>query len=132
RARDDGAAAREGARAPARGRFRRRLPRVDRARPSGGFRLSSRTQGSRDGRAATAALRVLLAATLLAACGDASGTGGTAADPATPGPYPVGVTRITLRDEARGRTLLTEVWYPADESVRGLPPSPLGEYLPPD
>ncbi|HEY8516817.1 MAG TPA: hypothetical protein VIS07_15015 [Candidatus Binatia bacterium] len=94
--------------------------------------MSSRTQGSRDGRAATAALRVLLAATLLAACGDASGTGGTAADPATPGPYPVGVTRITLRDEARGRTLLTEVWYPADESVRGLPPSPLGEYLPPD
>jgi len=73
----------------------------------------------------------LLATALLAACSDGSG-GGSAADPAAPGPYPVGVTRVTLRDEGRGRTLLTEVWYPADESARGLPASPAGEYLPPE
>ncbi len=75
------------------------------------------------------ALLVALAA-LVTACGDASAP--PPPDPAAPGPYPVGVTRVTLHDAARDRTLLAEVWYPADESVRGLPPSPVGEYLPPE
>ena len=42
------------------------------------------------------------------------------------------MTRITLRDESRDRTLLTEIWYPADESARDLPPSPASDFLPPE
>jgi predicted dienelactone hydrolase len=73
------------------------------------------------------------AATLLNACGDAAHGGTTTvADPALLGPHPVGVTRITLHDDARNRTLLTEIWYPADESARSLPPSPPSDYLPPE
>ncbi len=46
----------------------------------------------------------------------------TTYDPATWGPHPVGVRTIELTDPTRAdRTLLTEVWYPADESVRGWP-----------
>lgn len=66
-----------------------------------------------------------------AACGDDS-SGGSAADPLRAGPYPVGVTRVELYDAARDRTLLTEVWYPADESARGQPPAPAASYLPPE
>lgn len=54
------------------------------------------------------------------------------ADPLVAGPYPVGVTRIELHDDARDRTLLTEIWYPAAESVRGEPPAPAESYLPPE
>lgn len=37
------------------------------------------------------------------------------------GPFPVGVRTLTMRDEARGgRELTVEVWYPAEESLRGL------------
>jgi predicted dienelactone hydrolase len=82
------------------------------------------------GRRVELLLVALVAAPLLASCGDSSRT--APADPAAVGPHPVGVTRLTLRDEARGRTLLTEVWYPADESARGMPPSPAHEYLPPE
>jgi len=81
---------------------------------------------------AAALAMTLLAATLLQACGDSSSGATTAADPARPGRYPVGVTRITLRDEARNRTLLTEIWYPADEAARDAAPSPAHEYLPPE
>lgn len=84
------------------------------------------------GRLRPALAAVALAAALLAACGDAPGTGTTVADPALLGPHPVGVTRVTLRDDSRDRTLLTEIWYPADESARGLPPSPPSDYLPPE
>lgn len=66
----------------------------------------------------------------LAACGDASPE--RAADPTVAGPYPVGVETLVLQDPARGRTLRTEVWYPADESARGQPPAPAGSYLPPE
>ena len=81
-----------------------------------------------------AALATLgLAAALLQGCGDSSsGASSTAADPAKPGPYAVGVTRIILHDDVRDRTLQTEVWYPADESARDLPPSAPGDYLPPE
>jgi predicted dienelactone hydrolase len=80
----------------------------------------------------TAVVVLLLASSALSGCGDSSSSSGAAPDPAAAGPYAVGVTRVELRDEARGRTLLTEIWYPADESARGAAPSPAGEYLPPD
>ena len=67
----------------------------------------------------------------LGGCGSGS-SGGGAADPLVAGPYPVGVTRIELHDDARDRTLLTEVWYPAAESVRGEPPASFASYLPPE
>ena len=41
-------------------------------------------------------------------------------------------TWVILFDAARGRTLQTEVWYPADESARGLPPATAESYLPPE
>jgi len=75
-------------------------------------------------------LAALLLGVLLQACGDASGGGSPATDPATRGAYLVGVTRVELYDQARDRTLLTEVWYPADESARDVAPSPAAEYLP--
>ncbi|MBU6281647.1 hypothetical protein KGQ64_05345 [bacterium] len=75
----------------------------------------------------------LLFALVLASCGDSTSLPAVAAaDPAAPGPFPVGVTRVILFDAARGRTLQTEVWYPADESARGLPPAPAQSYLPPE
>ncbi len=68
---------------------------------------------------------------LLQGCGStSSSSGGPAADPSARGPYPVGVTRIELHDDARNRTLLTEVWYPAVESARDAAPSPAADYLP--
>jgi len=82
--------------------------------------------------AALPAIAIAIALTV-AGCGDSSSAPlARAADPSAPGPFPVGVTRVTLFDAARGRTLLTEVWYPADESARGLPPAPAQSYLPPD
>jgi predicted dienelactone hydrolase len=80
--------------------------------------------------AARAAAIAFLLLVTLSGCGDSGGNGAPPADPAARGPYPVGVTRVELHDDARGRTLLTEVWYPADESARGATPSPAAEYLP--
>lgn len=40
-------------------------------------------------------------------------------DPVAPGPYPVGV--VTLELQSAGRSILLEVWYPADASVVGQP-----------
>lgn len=89
---------------------------------------------------ATAAYRLVflvLVVVVVSACGDGS-TSGTqfgptsAPDATQPGPYPVGVTRIELHDAARDRVLLTEIWYPAAESARGLPPASAASYLPPD
>ncbi|MFO0755069.1 MAG: hypothetical protein U0359_01145 [Byssovorax sp.] len=47
----------------------------------------------------------------------------TTQPPATPafelaGPHPVGSTTFTIDDQARGRTLRVELWYPADEAAR--------------
>lgn len=47
-----------------------------------------------------------------------------APDPSTFGPYAVGVRTLTLKDDSRkfeggARPLVTEIWYPADESARG-------------
>lgn len=49
-----------------------------------------------------------------------------APDPSTFGPYAVGVRTVTLTDatrkfEGKERPLVTEIWYPADESARGKP-----------
>src|SRR5688500_14694316 len=52
-----------------------------------------------------------------------------APDPSTFGPFPVGVRTMTFVDDSRlkplsedePRTLITEIWYPADESARGAP-----------
>jgi predicted dienelactone hydrolase len=67
-------------------------------------------------------------AVLLAACGDARGV--AAPDPFLPGPYAVGVTTVTFVDAARDRPLRTEIWYPAAESARDLPPSPITDFEP--
>ncbi len=57
-------------------------------------------------------------------------------DPEQPGPYPVGVTTITLRDHDRAghngkgpRVLPTEIWYPAADETRGLPPNRLSDFF---
>jgi predicted dienelactone hydrolase len=39
------------------------------------------------------------------------------------------VTSTTFFDSARGRPLRTEIWYPADESARGLPPAPITDFV---
>lgn len=57
-------------------------------------------------------------------------------DPEKPGPYPVGVTTLMLVDHSRTdvatdngpRSLLTEIWYPATDETRGLPPNELIEF----
>ncbi|MBM4267363.1 MAG: hypothetical protein FJ144_12260 [Deltaproteobacteria bacterium] len=93
-------------------------------------RTDSSSERARAGRSPVWALTLALG--LLAACSSSSGSGDDAPDPASPGPHSVGVTRIELFDESRDRVLLTEVWYPADESVRDDPPAPAGSYLPDD
>lgn len=55
--------------------------------------------------------RLLVTALVLTAVA----TGGAASrlDPGAPGRFPVGDATLTLVDAARGRTLVTELWYPA-------------------
>lgn len=53
-------------------------------------------------------------------------------DPGALGPYPIGITEVVFYDESRDRTLLTNVWYPADESARDAEPSSAESYLPED
>ncbi len=45
-----------------------------------------------------------------------------AIDPAVPGPYPVGVMTIEFEDPTRegGRSLVTEIWYPATDDAIGM------------
>lgn len=45
-----------------------------------------------------------------------------AIDPSMPGPYPVGVTTIEFVDPTRdeGRSLVTEIWYPATDAAIGM------------
>jgi dienelactone hydrolase len=57
-------------------------------------------------------------------------------NPEEPGPYPVGVTTMLLVDHSRTdvstdggpRSLLTEIWYPATDNTRGLPPNRLTDF----
>ncbi|MFO0946110.1 MAG: prolyl oligopeptidase family serine peptidase [Planctomycetota bacterium] len=57
-------------------------------------------------------------------------------DPRQPGPYPVGVTTMTLVDHSRvdpatqgPRTLLTEIWYPATDETKDLPKNQFSDFL---
>jgi predicted dienelactone hydrolase len=43
-------------------------------------------------------------------------------DPSADGPFAVGVRTVTFVDAARSRTLVTEVWYPADAAGRDATP----------
>ena len=52
------------------------------------------------------------------------------------GPYPVGVRTVVLVDDSRKdaftggpRTLVTEVWYPAADSARGMPAARFSEFF---
>lgn len=57
-------------------------------------------------------------------------------DPSKPGPYAVGVTTMMLVDHSRTgvateggpRSLMTEIWYPATDDSRGLPPNRLIDF----
>lgn len=60
-------------------------------------------------------------------------------DAASPGPYPVGVTTAVFVDQERldpftrePRTLVTEIWYPADDAARGLPKNRFIDFIPPE
>jgi len=46
---------------------------------------------------------------------------GAPADPSAAGPFAVGVTTLTFVDATRGRTLVTEVWYPGEIDGRDVP-----------
>jgi predicted dienelactone hydrolase len=45
-------------------------------------------------------------------------------DPGSPGRFPAGETTLTLADATRGRTLVTEVWYPAVATARATRDAP--------
>lgn len=51
----------------------------------------------------------------------AAGAAAADLDPSAEGPFAVGVTTLTLVDASRARTLVTEVWYPADAPGRDGP-----------
>lgn len=51
----------------------------------------------------------------------ASTAGAADLDPSAAGPFAVGVTTLTFVDTSRGRTLVTEVWYPAEAPGRDEP-----------
>lgn len=60
----------------------------------------------------------------------------SSADPEKPGPFPVGVTTVVFVDHSRTdpvtkgpRTLPTDIWYPATDDARNLPPNRLSDFL---
>jgi predicted dienelactone hydrolase len=65
------------------------------------------------------AIRVLVALALFVPALAA----GAPPDPSGSGRFAVGVTTLTLTDASRGRTLATEVWYPATADGRDTPPA---------
>ncbi len=72
-----------------------------------------------------AALALLLAGALPAACSGGGDGSAPATDPALAGPYPIGVTELTfVRDSTttgEPRILATIIWYPADDSAKKQP-----------
>ena len=82
--------------------------------PTSRTRASHRTRSLR--------LAPWLAGALLLACDPASSV--PLFEVTRAGPYAVGVDTLTFVDAGRGRSLLTEVWYPA--SGGGTPEEPLG------
>ena len=71
---------------------------------------------------------LLLAAS---ACGNVGDIGQAASDPLLPGPYALGVTSVTFVDPARGRPLLTKIWYPASDDARAFAASPITDFVDP-
>ncbi|MDG1956945.1 MAG: hypothetical protein P8K76_01120 [Candidatus Binatia bacterium] len=70
---------------------------------------------------------------LVAGCADSDNQGnGPVLDPGVLGPYPIGITEVVFFDESRDRTLLTNVWYPANEAARDAEPASAESYLPED
>ena len=58
-------------------------------------------------------------------------------DPSKPGPFPAGVTRTLLVDHKRTdaltgkpRTLVTEIWYPAEDQARKRPKTRFTDFIP--
>src|SRR5438477_2719803 len=66
------------------------------------------------------AMRATLVLVLVLALGGRARAG--LRDPSAPGPFAVGVTTRTFVDASRGRTLVTEVWYPAVAAGRDATP----------
>ncbi len=69
----------------------------------------------------------------------ASGKPGSAKapEPLATGPFPVGVTRTLFVDSSRTdsftkepRTLVTEIWYPADDSALKMPKNKYSDFIP--
>lgn len=96
------------------------------------MQVDQRLSASRWLRLRTVLVGLFVWVSIAGCAGEDKAPSGSPADPLVAGPYPVGVTRIELYDADRDRILLTEIWYPADESARGEPPAPAGSYLPPD
>lgn len=74
---------------------------------------------------------------LLVTCGGAATPALEGPYDAQLGPYPVGVTSMQLNDRDRAdpesatgaRSLLTEIWYPAAEVAREMPPNLFSDFL---
>jgi predicted dienelactone hydrolase len=78
-----------------------------------------------------------LIALLVALFGGAEPARGKAPEPLAVGPFPVGVTRNVFVDSSRTdnvtkepRTLVTEIWYPADDSARKLSKNKYSDFIP--
>jgi dienelactone hydrolase len=78
-------------------------------------------------------MKIVLGIILAAACLGAQ----PAPDPRKPGPYPVGVTTTVVVDSDRidhltgkPRTMLTEIWYPAGDRARKMPPNEYHDFFP--
>lgn len=83
------------------------------------------------------ARRIALLVAALVLCGSLVARAAEALpDPVKPGPFPVGVTTMVIVDHSRldeathgPRTMLLEIWYPATDESRDLPPNRLSDYL---
>lgn len=85
----------------------------------GARQLKSKLRGTRG---TLSSVRPVLLLPFIAACGalpfEPAGPD-HAPDPSALGPYPVGVRTETFYDPVRDRTLVTEIWYPADTAGPG-------------
>ena len=78
-----------------------------------------------------------LAAAILLTLPVTAGKSGKPLDPLLEGPFPVGVTRTVFVDSSRTdnftkepRTLVTEIWYPADDTARKQPKNKYSDFIP--
>jgi len=83
-------------------------------------------------------MQVLIVVALFAPLGTSTGAAKSVPpDPAAPGPFPVGVTTTVFVDTKRTdrftkqpRTLVTEIWYPADNEARRMPKNKYSDFIP--